>query len=145
MEQGNLSGNIPSEIGKLKEIIFIDLDFNSLTGTLPTSLYNLLNLTQLDLNNNMLSGNVAGLGVFTDLEFLQLHSNLFTGTIPDGVGSFTGLSTFTLHETAFTGTVPLGLCALVDSGTLTSLIADCGADTPEITCECCTDCRIIPL
>jgi hypothetical protein len=30
-------------------------------------------LTQLDLNNNQLSGNVEQLGVFTRLEFLQLH------------------------------------------------------------------------
>lgn len=143
MERGNLTGTIPSEMGQLEKLIFIDLDFNQLTGTLPESLYNLVNLTQLDLNNNFLSGDVAGIGVFSELEFLQLHANSFSGTIPDAVGSFTRLSTFTLHETNFTGSIPPGLCDLVDNGTLTSLIADCGGDTPEITCECCTDCRFV--
>ena len=142
MEQGNLQGTIPTEIGSLKNLIFIDLDFNALTGSLPTELYQLVNLTQLDLNDNALSGPVSGLGAFPLLEFMQLHSNLFTGTIPAAVGSFTRLSTFTLPQTNLRGTVPDGLCSIVDSGILTSLIADCGGPVPEIACECCTDCRI---
>ena len=142
MEQGKLQGTIPTEMGRLQNLIFIDLDFNELTGSLPTELYQLVNLTQLDLNNNFLSGPVNGLGAFTLLEFMQLHENLFTGTIPEAVGAFTRLSTFTLHETDLVGSVPVGLCTIVDSGLLTSLIADCGGPTPQITCECCTDCRI---
>jgi hypothetical protein len=52
---------------------FVDFDFNALSGSLPTELYLLTDLIQLDLNNNQLTGNVDQLGVFVDLEFLQLH------------------------------------------------------------------------
>ena len=142
MERGTLTGTIPSEIGRLSNLIFIDLDFNQLTGTLPTQLYTLVNMTQLDLNNNRLQGKIEGIESFSKLEFLQLHSNGFTGTIPEQVGTTMGLlGTFTLHDTNFSGVVPLGLCDLVVDGTLMSLIADCAGVDPEIECECCTDCR----
>jgi hypothetical protein len=117
------------------------LDYNALTGPLPTELYELVNLTQLDLNNNFLSGNIEGIGAFGELVFLQLHANLFTGTIPDVIGSFSGLTTFTLHESSFSGTMPEGVCDLVFLGNLTSLIADCSGTPPKLECECCSDCR----
>jgi hypothetical protein len=142
MERGGLQGTIPTEIGRLSDtLIFLDLDFNLLTGTLPPELFTLVGLNQLDLNNNFLEGNVDGIGSLTDLEFLQLHINSFTGTIPEAVGDFSGLSTFTLHETFFTGTMPDSVCTLVGNGGLTSLIADCEGVDADIECTCCTDCR----
>lgn len=78
MERGGLTGPIPSEIGNLSNLIFLDLDFNDLTGTLPTELYLLVGLTQLDVNNNRLSGNIDQIGIFQQLDFLQIHANLFT-------------------------------------------------------------------
>jgi len=141
MERGALTGTIPSEIGRLSNLIFIDLDFNQLTGSLPTQLFTLVNMTQLDLNNNRFQGRIGGMENFSRLEFLQLHSNGFTGTVPEQVGTLGLLTTFTLHQTNFSGVVPLGLCDLVVDGTLMSLIADCDGVDPEIECECCTDCR----
>ena len=73
-----MEGTIPSEIGDLTNLIFLDLDFNSLTGSIPTELYTLSDLTQLDLNNNQLTGNVAGIGSFPKIEFLV---SLFTHTL----------------------------------------------------------------
>jgi Leucine-rich repeat (LRR) protein len=147
MERGGLSGGIPSEIGRLTNLIFLDLDFNALTGSLPTELYRLTNLTQLDLNNNFLEGTIDDMGVFGQLEFLQLHANLFNGTIPDAMGGLNRLATFTLHETTFSGTMPESVCNLVvaNGGILKSLISDCDPSAPgvapDIVCDCCTDCR----
>jgi hypothetical protein len=61
----------------------MDFDFNDLSGSLPTELYILTDLVQLDLNNNRLTGTVDQLGVFLDLEFLQLD-----GTHDTFIGSF---------------------------------------------------------
>jgi hypothetical protein len=147
MERGGLGGSIPSEIGQLSNLIFLDLDFNEITGSLPLELFTLTTLTQLDLNNNQMSGNIGPMGVFQDLEFLQVHANDFTGEIPTSMGGLTNMGTFTLHETGFSGTMPEAVCALLSTngGSLNSLIADCdspalGVD-PDIVCDCCTDCR----
>lgn len=145
MEQGNLIGTIPTEIGILKDLIYIDLDFNALTGTLSSELLSLSSLTQLDLNNNKLSGNVNGIGKYPFMEFLQLSSNLFTGTIPEAVGTYKNLLAFTIHGTDVSGTMPKSICDLLltsgKNGTLTSLISDCRDPNPNIQCDCCTDCR----
>jgi len=150
MERGKLTSTIPTEIGQLQNLIFIDLDFNELTGTLTSELLSLSSLTQLDLNNNKLSGSINGIGVFPDMEFLQLHKNQFTGTVPQAVGTYTELSAFTLHGTSISGTMPASVCNLRSNrgngGVLTSLIADC-AGTVDIVCptpSCCTDCRSSP-
>jgi Leucine-rich repeat (LRR) protein len=147
MERGGLTSSIPSEIGNLSNLIFLDLDFNDLSGSIPTELFLLTGLTQLDVNNNRLSGNVDQIGVFEQLEFLQIHANLFTGEIPDSMGDLTRMTTFTLHENLIPGAMPDSVCGLLDinGGVLSSLIADCGIPFnglgPEIICDCCTDCR----
>jgi hypothetical protein len=145
MEQGGLRSTIPTEIGVLTHLIFIDLDFNQLTGSLTSQLLSLTSLTQLDLNNNQLTGSINGIGVFPNLTFLQLHANNFTGTVPEAVGTYTRLTAFTLHETSITGTMPQSVCDLRanagNGGVLTSLIADCSLPNPQIVCTCCSDCR----
>lgn len=145
MERGHLASTIPTEVGRLTNLIFIDLDYNELTGTLSSELLSLSRLVQLDLNNNQLSGNLDGIEQYPNMEFLQLHDNLFTGTVPDAVGSYTSLAAFTLHESMISGTMPDSVCNLLASagngGSLTSLIADCSLPNPNIVCTCCTDCR----
>lgn len=145
MERGGLTGTIPTEVGLLTNLIFIDLDFNELSGSLSSELLSLSSLTQLDLNNNELTGSISGIGGFPEMEFLQLHDNFFTGTVPEALGSYSNLVAFTLHETSISGAMPTGVCDLLltepNGGVLASLIADCGGPSPDITCACCTDCR----
>ena len=52
----------------------MDLDFNQLTGSLPTTLFSLTDLETLDLNDNLLEGDIGLMGVFENLQFLQLQS-----------------------------------------------------------------------
>lgn len=146
MERGTLRGKIPTEVGLLSNLIFIDLDFNKLTGSLSSELLSLSSLTQLDINDNEMTGSIEGIGVFPNMEFLQLHNNSFTGTVPQAVGSYTKLEAFTLHESDITGIMPESVCNLLRNasmgGVLDSLIADCGGLDPQIVCDCCTDCRL---
>jgi len=72
-----LTSTIPTEIGRLTNLIFVDLDYNKLTGSIPTELYALTDLETLDLNDNLLTGNIDSMGVFGNLEFLQLQSKWF--------------------------------------------------------------------
>jgi len=50
---------------------------------------------------------------------------------------------FTLHATQISGEMPNSVCGLLETegGFLTSLIADCEGNAPDIVCDCCTDCR----
>jgi hypothetical protein len=146
MERGALVSTIPTEVGQLANLIFIDLDFNELTGSLSSELLSLSSLTQLDLNDNKMTGSINGIGGFPDMEFFQIHNNNFSGTVPEAVGTYVGMTAFTLHGTSITGTIPESICSLrAPSGVLTSLIADCkpgvGGVAPDMQCDCCSDCR----
>jgi hypothetical protein len=171
MERGNLTATIPTEIGRLQDLVFLDLDYNALTGTLTKELFSLHKLTQLDLNNNLLSGHIDGMSgdTFPNLQFLQLHHNRFTGTIPPSLGEYAALTVLTVHESHLSGTMPAPVCDLLldadRGGVLTTLSADCddsdhddsdmaptGAEDVDyhhhheqqphgISCYCCTDCR----
>jgi hypothetical protein len=95
-----------------------------------------------DVNDNQLTGSVNNLGVFVNMEFLQIHANAFTGTVSSEIGSFTRLAAFTLHETLISGDMPDEVCNLFNApGSLETLIADCDGPSPNIECDCCTDCR----
>ena len=47
MERGGLSSTIPSSIGRLSKLYFLDLDFNSLSGAIPAEISQLVDLEQL--------------------------------------------------------------------------------------------------
>jgi len=52
LQNNQLIGNIPSELGRLINLFSLDLRNNRLTGVLPTSLSNLTELERLKLDNN---------------------------------------------------------------------------------------------
>ena len=82
-----LTGTIPPELGNLHLApVLIDLSDNQLTGTIPSELGNLDNLWGLELSNNQLTGTIPHeLGELDDLEELYLAGNQLTGCIPDAL------------------------------------------------------------
>jgi len=82
-----LSGEIPSSLGKLNNLIWIDLSANQLTGSIPPELGNLNNLSTLNLSFNQLSGNIPPeLSDMPNLYILNLFTNNLTGSIPPEFG-----------------------------------------------------------
>merc|ERR1711957_1050518 len=55
------SGNIPLEIGNLKQLKTINLDSNNFTGAIPTTFSRLSLLVTVDLSNNQIFGNLTEL------------------------------------------------------------------------------------
>jgi Leucine-rich repeat (LRR) protein len=107
-----LSGDIPSEIGALVNIDFLDLYFNSLSGVLPDELGDLRNAREI-----------------------YLEDNFFSGTIPRSLGFLTNLEVLHLYDNDITGEVPPELCDLADNGL--ELAIDCFLiDCPCNTCNC---------
>ena len=87
-----MSGEIPAELGNLRNLYRLDLAGNQLSGEIPSELGNLLYLQRLDLANNQLSGEIpAELGNLLNLYRLDLADNRLSGEIPVELGTIPNL------------------------------------------------------
>ena len=78
-----LTGTIPSQIGKLSNLTSLWMYSNQLTGSIPPELGNLSSLTHLALSSNQLTGAIPSeLGKLTNLEYLSIDNNQLTGCVP---------------------------------------------------------------
>ena len=118
LDERDLRGNIPRQLGSLGQLVELNLSKNELTGSVPPALGNLRNLRLLALNQNFtpkssgaqgatggLSGRLpAHLG---NLRRLVLDDNLFlAGELPLELGNLTNLEYNYLQDTGITGCLP---------------------------------------
>lgn len=119
LASNQLSGTIPSELGKLSGLKELDLHSNQLTG-IPPELADLSNLTHLKLDRNPLRGSIpAGLGNLSNLQELSLSANQFNGPIPPELGHLVNLEQLYLHDNHLPGNIPLQLGNLSNLKNLT--------------------------
>ncbi|MDE2903022.1 MAG: hypothetical protein OXP73_08325 [Chloroflexota bacterium] len=110
LSQNQLSGQIPSDIGRLTGLTDLDLFGNQLTGAIPPAIGDLDKVTRLSLWANQLSGSIpAELGDMESLAWVALGINELTGEIPPELGSLTTLTNmdFTLNQ--LSGPIPAEL------------------------------------
>ena len=62
-----LSGNIPSSLGNLAELITLDVSYNLLEGNIPESFANLVNVKVLSISHNNLAGEIPEAVLQSDL------------------------------------------------------------------------------
>lgn len=86
IRRGNLSGELPYEMGALRYIVVMSLPYNKLTGEIPNC-WNMRDLSQLKLNNNLLTGGIPeSCGNMTELSILDVSGNTdMTGQVPESV------------------------------------------------------------
>ena len=123
-------------MGKLKNLL---LSTNSLSGNIPTEIGKLSSVTDINLSNNDLTGQIPSeLGLLTKVDTITLSRNTLTGTIPTEFSSLTSLQFFTYYENDIDEKLVEDhvLCLLRDTngGNLSSLWADC-----DICLSCCSD------
>ncbi|MDE2937621.1 MAG: M66 family metalloprotease [Chloroflexota bacterium] len=96
-----MTGTIPGELGKLKELTYLDLRHDRLTGGIPIELTRLTSLSYLNLAANQLSGTIPPeLGKLVNLSFLYLAGNWhLTGEIPVELTSLQKLEIFWIRNT----------------------------------------------
>jgi Leucine-rich repeat (LRR) protein len=115
-----ISGIIPSEIGNLINLNSISLNSNQISGPLPQSMKNLRNLKYLTLSSNPINSEFPGsiLMHLTQLENLTIHRCNFSGTIPDIFDSLTQLSYLELESNLLTGEFPPSINRLKNISTI---------------------------
>ena len=110
LSHNQLSGEIPEELGSLRNLAGLFLNDNQLSGEIPEELGSLPNLAGLFLHNNQLSGGIpAELGGLTNLARLFLNDNQLSGEIPAELGGLTNLEILSLSSNRLTGCVPASL------------------------------------
>ncbi|XP_034202413.1 receptor-like protein EIX2 isoform X2 [Prunus dulcis] len=85
LSSNRLTGEIPSEITHLVELVSLNLSRNRLTGQITPEIGNLQSLDSLDLSRNQIDGRIpTSLAWIDRLSFLDLSYNNLSGKIPTG-------------------------------------------------------------
>ena len=110
-----ISGILPTSMGNMKSLVYLNVRGNALVGPLPSQLGNLDRLEVLDLGMNRFTLPLPRqLGNLASLRVLNLELNRVTGTLPTEVNLLTRLEQLRLGSNRMTG-------ALAIVGSLTSL------------------------
>ena len=134
LHDNELTGEIPPELGALSNLTNLSLYDNQLTGEIPSELGSLSNLTELVLHTNQLTGEIPPeLGRLPNLTWLSLDYNQLTGEIPPELGRLSNLTLLRLGDNQLTGCIPEGLRDIADNDLVNLNLPDCDAATPGPT------------
>ncbi|URE01817.1 LRR receptor-like serine threonine-protein kinase [Musa troglodytarum] len=106
-----LSGELPSEIGKLLKLKRLDVSGNNFSGVIAEEIGGCKLLISVDTSNNSFSGSIPyEFGQLVDLqELLDLSQNSFSGHIPSQLGQLTLLQILNLSHNNLAGRIPPSL------------------------------------
>ena len=99
LNNNNLGGSIPMDVGQLWTLGELNLGSNRISGEIPATIGKLEFLGKLNLSDNQLSGEIpAELGRLKELEVLALDRNELTGELPAELGNLANLRELHLQE-----------------------------------------------
>jgi len=103
-----LVSEIPEDVGELGNLKELLLQGSSFQGEVPESFKGLISLTHLDLSENNLTGEVSKTLVnsFMNLVSFDVSQNKLLGSFPNGLCKGKGLINLSLHTNRFTGLIP---------------------------------------
>ena len=113
LQDTSISGYLPSQIGVLTGLQYLDGARARLSGSLPTEMASLTALQVLYLSENSGSGrglsgtipNLFGTNM-SEVRYIQLNENQLSGPIPEAIGGMTILTQLLLGRNQLQGTIP---------------------------------------
>ncbi|KFK43299.1 hypothetical protein AALP_AA1G106000 [Arabis alpina] len=98
-----LTGNFPIDsVCELKSLQKLSLGFNSFSGSIPIDLKNCTNLKYLDLGNNLFSGTFPDFSDLNQLQYLYLNNSAFSGVFPwKSIRNATGIVVLSVGDNPF--------------------------------------------
>lgn len=108
LEDNNLNGYLPENMGDLTYMWQLWIPNNNLIGKIPESFANYSRLVSLNLAHNQLSGEIpSSLGNLKQMDYaIFLDNNHLTGEIPESLGNLTNLRYLHLNDNDLTGVIP---------------------------------------
>ena len=107
-------GTIPTTLGNLTALEFLEVSSNFLTGRLPTEMGNLRDVTELLFEENSLLTNIpTELGSLEKLEVMRGGGNVIL-SLPSELGRMTSARILTLQDGSTAGTIPSEIGQLTD-------------------------------
>ena len=92
---------------KISWLLWLELNNNQLNGSIPSEIGNLTKLRELRLYGNQLTGSIPQeIGQLTSLQSLWLHDNKLTGAVPPGIFNLTRLTSLRLSGNNLSGPFP---------------------------------------
>ena len=111
----NLSGEIPSEIGNLVNLVEIHINNNNFTGSIPSEICNLSNLETLNLSTTNITGSIPEcIGNLTNLVYIFIYNTDLNGAIPMSIGNLINLRGLGLWENQLGGNIPSSIGNLLN-------------------------------
>ncbi len=130
LQDNNLAGPIPPEIGSLAALTTLDVWRNEVAGPIPPEIGNLTDLRRLNLHSTWLTGGIPPeVGNLTELTVLDLSYSRLTGPIPPELGNLANLQSLSLRFNDLTGQIPP---ELGDLAKLRSLLLEANKLSGEI-------------
>ncbi|KAL5839325.1 hypothetical protein ACOSQ3_012032 [Xanthoceras sorbifolium] len=104
-------GSTPPEIGDLRNLVFLGLQYNSLTGLIPSVIFNISTIEVIALCTNRLSGHLpSSIGLrLPNLIELYLCGNELSGVIPNSISNVSQLIVLELAANSFSRPIPTTL------------------------------------
>ncbi|CAB9520775.1 LRR receptor-like serine threonine-protein kinase [Seminavis robusta] len=131
-----LNGTIPDELGKLTKLSLLDLSKNGISGNFPSFLSKFDNLGYLNIHANHFEGKLPPhlIAQLPKLQKLYISENQFFGSIPTEVGLVSSLKKLEMQNTNLSGTLPSELLALENLTSLVVANTSLSGSIPEQLC-----------
>lgn len=106
LNNNNMIGPLPPELGDLSELLNFEAGGSGLTGSIPAEIGQLTKCVQFWACCNDLSGTLPDLSSMISLESFSLPANTLTGPFPTELIDLPNLHSIYLNENNLSGTIP---------------------------------------